>query len=735
MKSRILISTLLGSAGVVSAADLSSVEADTWCIAYLSTYLAPVSNQVYLPSTRRELSVEESARLPAEEPGRLPIPVAPPLWPTFCCMSDCIDRVTGTELEEEFASDTSLIISESFETSGLAPVDSESSSLGIEPTEVQSGSGTLPFGSTTGALTDQLITSSIPTDLDSTASTGAIPTSSGLIEPAGRYVIFLILTRDDEKRNINKRATTGGFVGNDNPKVCTFAATFNLAQGQLWEGGVPIHYSGEVNKELPGQGRPDGDSITKTFSISGQQLAFRNSGLPNGEAGFCQTPDGKVHVTFTTGPPGCVAVNLAAYDVAQCKNGRLIGLDDLTSTTSEIVSSETVEPEEITSGSTDGIEDATTSRVPASTDSNDSEASTKALEPTGTIIPPSEASFSGFEEASEEPTSLASTPDGPDDTASVPSSGSTSQLSSEATDPAGSTTASASEETTPSTSDTTSGTVIDIETPATDATTNTDTATGSDTTADLPTNISASGPPDPTTTNTAPTDPAAVPCSDIGSPYQVPNGARFDVSCDTGFRAYRPIDRVAAGDLIDCMRQCSETDQCIGVQFDKDNKECSLVSESLAGTYAVTYYDTALRITPTDTTPDLTTTTTTTTSDVPGSAKPSDCNQICNPYQASNGRLFSFICNAEPDGYDQVGSVTGSFVDCLEACSQDARCTVIRLSKSDNECLLLSNIYGRISSNNDYHVGFKDLSGDPPTGTAITHATTPDILTVTEPAP
>jgi hypothetical protein len=41
---------------------------------------------------------------------------------------------------------------------------------------------------------------------------------------------------------------------------------------------------------------------------------FRNSGLPNGDAGFCQVSDGQVYITFTTGPPGCVPVNLAVYD-------------------------------------------------------------------------------------------------------------------------------------------------------------------------------------------------------------------------------------------------------------------------------------------------------------------------------------------------------------------------------------------------------------------------------------
>lgn len=184
-------------------------------------------------------------------------------------------------------------------TSPVSPIGAETSDLNVEPT---------------GVLTDELATTSaLVQGLGSTASTDIFPTSSSINQPAGRSIIFLISTADNERRGIHKRAT-GGFVGIDNPDVCTFAAVFTLAKGKLFDGGVPVYYSGEDYKDLAGQDNPSGDSITTTFTTSGGNLVFRNSGLPNGDAGFCQGSDGQVYITFTAGPPGCVPVNLAVYD-------------------------------------------------------------------------------------------------------------------------------------------------------------------------------------------------------------------------------------------------------------------------------------------------------------------------------------------------------------------------------------------------------------------------------------
>jgi hypothetical protein len=55
-------------------------------------------------------------------------------------------------------------------------------------------------------------------------------------------------------------------------------------------------------------------SVTSGFTDSRGTLAFRNSELPNGEAGFCQDADDQVYITFTTGPSGCTSVSLGIYN-------------------------------------------------------------------------------------------------------------------------------------------------------------------------------------------------------------------------------------------------------------------------------------------------------------------------------------------------------------------------------------------------------------------------------------
>ncbi|QKD55258.2 uncharacterized protein FOBCDRAFT_320111, partial [Fusarium oxysporum Fo47] len=194
----------------------------------------------------------------------------------------------------------------------------------------------------TGSLTEPIVTPSLSAT-DITSST--LPTSTGVVEPPGRSVIFLVQAPSNQKRDIKKREI-GGFVGADNPDVCTFALTFNLAEGQLFVNGLPTSYVGEDYKAL---GVQDEDSfvqgsITKTFGTTGRTLFFKNSGLPNGEAGFCQDSSGQVYITFSASPPGCVPVTLGVYDVTQCQNSQLVGFE--TSTSALPVTSEetTLEP-------------------------------------------------------------------------------------------------------------------------------------------------------------------------------------------------------------------------------------------------------------------------------------------------------------------------------------------------------------------------------------------------------
>lgn len=192
-------------------------------------------------------------------------------------------------------------------SSALAPLISESSSVQIDSTE------TLTSGTQSGTSTDEppLLTT---IDLGTTTITAVIPTSSGAIEPQGQAIILAVnLQNDNQRRSIHKR-TLGGFVGLNDPNVCTFASTFNFAEDQLFVGGLPIFYSpGDTNKELIGEDNRPGDAVTRGFTIAGGALGFRNTNLPGGAASFCQTGDGRVFIVFIDGPPECVPVVLLVY--------------------------------------------------------------------------------------------------------------------------------------------------------------------------------------------------------------------------------------------------------------------------------------------------------------------------------------------------------------------------------------------------------------------------------------
>ncbi|KAF5617854.1 hypothetical protein F25303_13175 [Fusarium sp. NRRL 25303] len=160
------------------------------------------------------------------------------------------------------------------------------------------------------------------------------------------------------KRDVKKREAEG-FVGADNPDVCTLALTFNLAEGQLFVGGLPTFYVGEDYKALSVQdeGSFIQGVITNTFGTSGRNLIFRNSGLPNGEAGFHQGSNGQVIRDFK--------LSVADLDaVTQCQNGRLVGFG--TSTSALASSTEASTAESTSSGIFSGEESTTAdTAVPA----------------------------------------------------------------------------------------------------------------------------------------------------------------------------------------------------------------------------------------------------------------------------------------------------------------------------------------------------------------------------------
>ncbi|KAK6706488.1 hypothetical protein SNK05_010366 [Fusarium graminearum] len=460
--------------------------------------------------------------------------IAPSLKPTFFGNTSTQRTETGFDTSLP----TSFVLRETSVASELSSDSLGSSTLGIEP----SLAATESDGSITPPLTDEVMPSS-------TTDTNAIPTSSGLVEPAGRSVIFQVSVTGNEKRNIHKRQATGGFVGNDKPKSCTFATTFILSEGKLFEGGAPIYYSGESYKELSGQDVPASGSIIKTFEDSGR-LTFRNSGLPNGRAGFCQSPDGIVYVTFTSGPVGCM--HTCRSNLAQCQDGRLIGDDEHTSTISGSFAQETTTLEETDPRVTSDVEDTTTVDVTTS----NSEHFVTQPELISTLSLTSDSGASAITSISH---SEPLTTEG-----GQPSSESEFTLFTSTTDGL---------ENTASISSTEADTTIDEGTTAISDTISGDTTTT--TTADTDTTAAGTTPADTTTTSSGAPNPD---CASTSNPYTAPNGITFTIACSTTFFDVDVLRYIGANNFLSCVQACSETEACVASQFNVPASLCIILS-------------------------------------------------------------------------------------------------------------------------------------------------------------
>lgn len=149
------------------------------------------------------------------------------------------------------------------ESAGTSAVGPQFSTFDSTLTETQNDFGSSSFSSTTGYLTNKIITSTIPT---TTSNPTAFPTSSGIAELTGRLIVLQVRQSNNRKRQIGESGS-GEFLGSGDLEVCTFATVFNLADGQLFNGGVPIYYSGEEYKQLnlKDDGGFDDGSVTKTL--------------------------------------------------------------------------------------------------------------------------------------------------------------------------------------------------------------------------------------------------------------------------------------------------------------------------------------------------------------------------------------------------------------------------------------------------------------------------------------
>ncbi|KAF5010739.1 hypothetical protein FDECE_3094 [Fusarium decemcellulare] len=343
------------ASGALENAELVS---GSWCFTYLSTYLEPIPIGTARPrpsiddslAPGQETVIVDPEDLSANETSQLRPSVDPALE------SSSLD-LFPTDIE------TALPSTERGQNPDLA--ESTSSDLSSPTATVdEEGLPSIIETASSSALEEQNPDSTQPTEPVSRRTSETVDTSTSAAtterRPAGQRVIFLVTpSRDTTKRELN------GFVGDGNPDVCTFAKVFTLGSSQLFDDDVPVYYLGDAFQRLQSLPSPPDGAITETFANAGGILQFRNSALPTGQAAFCQdTSDGEVYMTFSSQPANCIPVTLAIYGVEQCVNGRLVGFDDSSTTSSQSTSARNTE------SSISSIDDAeeTESTEPSTTD-------------------------------------------------------------------------------------------------------------------------------------------------------------------------------------------------------------------------------------------------------------------------------------------------------------------------------------------------------------------------------
>lgn len=250
MSRRLISLLLLGLITQIGARNVVK-EPDTVCVTYISTYLVPVSSN----STRS---------VPTDDANRA----------------------------SQISNDT-LIASTTFE-SGIDP--------SLDLTENFRPSQSL-YNDSTQLITTLVTTGEDPADSDPTTAAPG---------PDDQLVVFRIVPDTDNSKRRRLKRALGGFVGSTSG-ICQDASAFSRSDGRLLDDGRPIYYNGEGFKELRGeQTTPPRGAVATTFSGDVGFLRFRSPDLPNGEAGFCQSPGtGQVYITFNSSPPDCVPVRLS----------------------------------------------------------------------------------------------------------------------------------------------------------------------------------------------------------------------------------------------------------------------------------------------------------------------------------------------------------------------------------------------------------------------------------------
>ncbi|KAF5563677.1 hypothetical protein FPHYL_5075 [Fusarium phyllophilum] len=669
MKSRIILTTVLGASGALSTANHGEMSLGTWCVTYLSTYLVPVAN-------------------PGRSTG------ASSLQPTFAGNSS----VTVTQSQNVLTFDTSVITSDATEVSSsveVEPTEAQSgsetesqgeltsgttviasgdatgvsSSAAIEPTQTQSGSETVSFDSTTGTPTDQITTS-----LGSTVSSDALTTSTGIIEPPGRSVIFLISAPDTRKR----QNTDKGFVGDNNPSICSFAESFNFAENQLFENGVPFFYNGEDYKELTAGTAPPAGAVTRLFTTAGRSLQVD---FPGGTAGFCQASDGRVYVTFASGPAGCEAVSLEVYDESQCQNGRLVGID---TTTSAI---ETTTSEGINSESATSVEGPTATETTALSSESIAASSSTAL--TQSVGPVSQTTES---EVSTAASSSA--------IESIPSSSTTSIAVSDVSTLSPASSSVLDESTTDEVFPTRAPSLISTSVQAEESTLIQPTSQASSETTESGTTSSEERSSDvalETTTEATTSGIETTAVDETITEIQTTAEAATESETTTAETSV-PSDETSTADVTSVDSSAAATTS------EGSTSEASTTAEETTTLETTTAESTTAESTTEESTTQEPTTTAETTTDTPTTTTTSaaatttaalTCADLPNPYTDSNGNIYNLACNTNVDTAQLVDQITTeSFVDCMEACSGRSQCDGVEWESSNSQCTLINEIDG-----------------------------------------
>ncbi|GKT41280.1 uncharacterized protein ColSpa_01461 [Colletotrichum spaethianum] len=213
---------------------------------------------------------------------------------------------------------------------GVQPPGSTVTVIGGTTVTIPGGTVSIPgatvtvIGGTTVTIPGSTISTipSVTTATSISLSAASSTTSSvSTTAPVARPVIFFVSPQvGGAKRDLQKR-DLGGFVNHDvgiNRESCNAATVFYFFQDQLLDAGNPIFYNpGETFKPLRNAGVAPSTAFTKTFVNVGGVLRFINSGIPGGQATFCQDPTGQVFITFNGRPAGCQTVLLYAYGLRQ----------------------------------------------------------------------------------------------------------------------------------------------------------------------------------------------------------------------------------------------------------------------------------------------------------------------------------------------------------------------------------------------------------------------------------